>query len=146
MIESMATTTLTRGEAARAGMLLAFHSRENGRRPAVISPYGDRSFEALNARANQLARALRARGLRSGDAVAFACSNRPEFAEVVYAALRAGLHFTPINWHLTGPEMAYIANDCEARALIGDARFADAVAAAGAAAPKLQVRLSIAGK
>jgi long-chain acyl-CoA synthetase len=146
LIESMATTTLTRGEAARAGMLLAFHSRENGRRPAVISPYGDRSFEALNARANQLARALRARGLRSGDAVAFACSNRPEFAEVVYAALRAGLHFTPINWHLTGPEMAYIANDCEARALIGDARFADAVAAAGAAAPKLQVRLSIAGQ
>ena len=33
----------------------------------------------------------------------------------------AGLRLTPINWHLTGEEAAYIVADCEARAVVADA-------------------------
>ncbi|MGH8186908.1 MAG: AMP-binding protein, partial [Steroidobacteraceae bacterium] len=66
---------------------------------AVVSPAGNRTFAALNARCNQLVRALRAGGLVAGDSVALLCSNRTEFAEVFWATRRAGLRITPLNWH-----------------------------------------------
>ena len=46
-------------------------------------------------------------------------ANRPEFAEVVAATHRAGLRLTPINWHLTADEAAYIVDDCEATGVRG---------------------------
>ena len=115
-------------EAAGKGMIVAIHARENGDRPAIIADGGTLTFDQLNARVNQLVRALRARGVKPGDAIAVACSNRAEFAECTLAAQRGGLRFTPINFHLTGPEISYIAVDCEARALLGDARFAENLA------------------
>ena len=63
---------------------------------------------------NRLARALRARGLGAGDAVALMCTNRPAFVETWAACLRAGFRITTINWHLTGEEAGYIVDDCEA--------------------------------
>ena len=42
----------------------------------------------------------------AGDGVALLCANRPEFAEALYAAQRAGLRLTPINWHLGADEIA----------------------------------------
>ena len=37
---------------------------------------------------------------------------------MLYAAQRAGLRLTPINWHLTGEEAAYIVENCEAKAFV----------------------------
>ena len=54
----------------------------------AVRTASDRTFGELNARCNQLVRALRARGVRPGDGVALLCSNRPEFVEV-FAASRA---------------------------------------------------------
>jgi long-chain acyl-CoA synthetase len=39
---------------------------------------------------------------------------------------QVGLYLTPINYHLVGPEIAYILADCEARAFIVDQRYAEA--------------------
>jgi long-chain acyl-CoA synthetase len=67
------------------------------RRPAdvaVISGRGLWTFAELEADANRLARALRRRGLRAGDALALICENRPEFVEVVCACQRSGLRLT----------------------------------------------------
>ena len=89
-------------------------------RPAIVSPTGDRTFAELDARADRLVRVLRASGLGVGDGVALVMRNRPEFVEVWAACRRAGFHLTPINWHLTVDEMAYIIEDSEARALIVD--------------------------
>ena len=123
--------------AAARGMVVAYWAAERGARAAIESAHGTRTFAALNARANQLARALRRRGLQPGDAVVLLCTNRPEFAEVWAACQRAGVRLTPINWHLTGGEAAYIVGDCEAKALIADARLAEvARGAAGAASPE----------
>jgi len=113
---------------------------------AVQSQAGDRTFGELNANSNRLVRALRARGLREGDGVAVVCSNRPEFAEVVHACLRAGLRYTPVNWHLTPDEVAYIVGDCQAKALFGDARFADLMMKAADLSPNATVRLAIGGE
>jgi long-chain acyl-CoA synthetase len=113
--------------------------------PALIE--GDRvsTFADLNARANQLVRALHARGIGAGDGVALLCANRTEFAEVVTAADRSGLRLTPVNWHLTTDEAAYILDDCEARVIVADARFAEVAASAATLVAALTVRLAIGG-
>ncbi len=112
------------GRAMAQGMALAFWAGVIPQAPALVSDAGTRSFAQLNARCNQLVRALRTRGLQAGDGVAVMCSNRLEFAEVLWATRRAGLRVTPINWHLTAEEAAYIVNDCDAKVLLLDARFA----------------------
>jgi long-chain acyl-CoA synthetase len=61
------------------------------------------------------------------------------------AAQRSGLRFTPINWHLTGDEAAYIALDCEARVLVADRRFAELAIAAGERAAGASVRMAVGG-
>jgi long-chain acyl-CoA synthetase len=131
-------------EAAVAGMLVAFTAQRAPERPAILSERGDLSYGELNARANQLVRALRARGLRSGDAVALLCSNRPEFVETYAACLRGGFRMTCINWHLQADEAGYIADDCEAKAFIAEGdRVADVATAAAEQADAAAVRLSI---
>ncbi len=80
-------------------------------------------------RAQQPARA-RARGrsaCRRATASPSCCRTASTFYALYFAAMQAGWYFTPINHHLVGPEIAYIVDDCEAKALIVDARFADAV-------------------
>jgi long-chain acyl-CoA synthetase len=132
-------------EAAASGMALAAWAAVQPDEPAIVSALGHRTFAQLNARANQLARALRSRGLAKGDGVAVVCRNRPEFAEVYAAVQRSGLRLTTVNWHLTGAEAAYIVDDCEAKALIADTQLGDLAGAAAAAAPRAQVRLAVGG-
>ena len=139
------TTTPTREERAAAaarGMTLALHARSAPDRAAIVSPSGDRTFAELNANANRLVRALRARGIGAGDSLVLVCANRPEFAEVLFACLRMGVRLTPANWHLTVDELAYIVSDSDASAVVGDVRFAAAVAAASEHVP---VRLAAGG-
>jgi long-chain acyl-CoA synthetase len=102
---------------------------------AVIDPDGtERNAGALLSRVNQLTHALRARGLQSGDGIASVLPNGAAPVEVYLAALQAGWYLTPINWHYTAPEIAYIVSDCEAKALFVDERFAAVGAAAAAEA------------
>ena len=131
--------------AALCGMTTAVWASVQPDRIAVQDPWGQtHSFAKVNARANQLARLLRSRGLKAGDAVALICSNRAEFVEVLAATLRAGFRVTPVNWHLTADEIAYILNDCEAKAVIGEARIG-AVGPAAAQAPAAAVKLAVGG-
>jgi acyl-CoA synthetase (AMP-forming)/AMP-acid ligase II len=69
--------------ATAVGMATAVWARLLPDYPAVISASGSRTYAKLNAHANQLVRALRARGVKGGDGVALMCSNRAEFAEVL---------------------------------------------------------------
>jgi long-chain acyl-CoA synthetase len=130
--------------AARVGMTAAYWAARRGDEPAIVSPLGDRTWVELNANANRLVRALRARGLAAGDAVAVMVANRPAFVEAWAATQRAGLRLTTINWHLTGEEAAYIVGNCGARAFVADARFADAAAGA-AEGSGVTVRLAAGG-
>src|SRR5712691_3383189 len=94
---------------------------------AVIEADGTRHAAGeLLARVNQITSGLRSRGLRPGDGIAAVLPNGIAPLELYLAALQAGWYFTPINWHFTGPEIAYIASDCEASALFVHERFADA--------------------
>jgi long-chain acyl-CoA synthetase len=131
--------------AVATGMTLALHAESAPDRMAIISEHGDRTFAELNANANRLVRALRARGIGAGDSISLVCSNRPQFAEVTAAATRMGVRLTTVNWHLTGDEMGYILENSDSKAVIGDVRFADALTAAVAQAPLVSVKLAVGG-
>jgi long-chain acyl-CoA synthetase len=131
--------------AALKGMSIAAVAAEDPERPAIYSPKGDLTFGELNARINQLARALERRGLNPDDGVGLLVSNRPEFVEALFAGFRSGLRTTPINWHLGPEEIAYILGDCKAKAFIADAEFAEAAAEAADLA-EVPVRLSVGGE
>lgn len=133
-------------EAAATGMTTAVWAKLQPDKPAVIDPDGKvTTFGQVNAAANKLTRLFRQHGLGKGDALAIVCSNRAEFIEVQAATLRSGLRITPVNWHLTVDEIAYIINDCEAKVLVGEARVA-AVAAAAEQCPNVLVKLAVGGE
>jgi long-chain acyl-CoA synthetase len=132
-------------EASRTGTTLSLRAAVDPDHQAVRSAVGDRSYGELDANANRLARALRAAGLGAGDAVALICRNRPEFLETYYACLRTGIRLTPVNWHLTGEEIAYIVGDCDAKAIVAHADLGDRVTTAGAGNDALRVKLAIGG-
>jgi long-chain acyl-CoA synthetase len=140
------TSVSRRRQLAGVGMGLAWHAEEAPDRLAIVSDAGERTYAELNARANRLIRALRRRGVRAGQSLGLVCANRPEFAETYGATHRGGLRLTPINWHLTAEEIAYILNDCEATAFVADARFAEACAEAARLASGVTVRLAVGGQ
>jgi len=80
--------------------------------------------EVLSA-VNQLSHGLRSLGLTRGTSIAAMLPNSPEALEVYLAMQQIGLYLTPINYHLVGPEIAYILPDCEAQAFIVHERYAD---------------------
>ncbi|HZN13547.1 MAG TPA: AMP-binding protein [Acidimicrobiales bacterium] len=137
---------MDRVDALRTGMTVAYWAAEAPDRMAITSDVGTRTYGELNARANQVVRALRRRGVQAGDAVALMCGNRPEFAEAYSGCLRTGIRLTTINWHLTADEAAYIIDNCEAKAFIADARFAEAALGAAEQSPGATARLAIGGK
>ena len=79
----------------------------------------------LLAGGNQVARGLQAMGLQRGDVVSALLPNRREMVELVLGATQIGLYVTPINYHLTGPEVAYIVDNSEAKVFVTDERYAD---------------------
>ena len=142
---NMAQTLPSREEAVARGMVVAWQAAQTPDRMAVVSPGGNRTFAELNAQANRLVRALRRAGLAAGDAVALLCSNRPEFIEAMVACQRGGFRITPINWHLSGPEVGYIVGNCEAKAFIADARFKGSAGEAANMSPALTAKLAVGG-
>jgi long-chain acyl-CoA synthetase len=84
----------------------------------------------LLARANRLVHGLRALGLDKGDGICGLVPNGVDGLVLYLAALQAGWYYTPINWHLTGPEIGYIVADSEAKAFFVHERHAAAGASA----------------
>ncbi len=130
-------------ELAAVGMLPSLYARLKPNAVAVYGAHSQRTFAELNGAANRLVAALARAGVTAGDHIALLCGNKPEFIEALAAAWRSGLRLTPINWHLSPPEVAYIVADCRAKALIADADFA--AAATASLNDTLQCKLAIGG-
>jgi fatty-acyl-CoA synthase len=76
------------------------------------------TFQTWNARACRLANALSGIGLSQGDRVCVLAYNCLEWVEIYAATAMAGLVAVPINFRLLAPEIQYIVDNCEARAII----------------------------
>ncbi|MEV7737531.1 long-chain fatty acid--CoA ligase [Streptomyces sp. NPDC088921] len=96
----------------------ARRARKTPHRTALI--HGDTTFTyaELHTRVTRLAHALRARGIRRGDRVAYLGPNHPSYLETLFAAGSLGAVFVPLNTRLAGPEIGYQLSDSGARALV----------------------------
>jgi long-chain acyl-CoA synthetase len=93
------------------------------------------SFGELQRRIDEAAVMLAGHGLRFGDHIAVLFANEPELFPVVWAAQRTGLYFTPVNWHLTPDEAAYIVADCGAKVLFASPAHRELTERISAAVP-----------
>jgi long-chain acyl-CoA synthetase len=92
---------------------------------AVIDPdHRQMTYGELGALTNQIVHGLRALGLSKGDQVTTVLPNGFEQLACALACFQSGMYYTPVNWHLVGPEIAYIVNDSETKVLIVNERFA----------------------
>ena len=76
------------------------------------------TFRDWNDRSCRLANALLGLGLEKGDRIAVLAYNCLEWMEIYAAVAKAGLVMVPINFRLVGPEVQYIVENSEAKAVI----------------------------
>jgi acyl-CoA synthetase (AMP-forming)/AMP-acid ligase II len=99
-------------------------------RPAVVTDRRRRTFGEFEDRAERLAAALARRGVTAGDKVAIHLPNGPEYLEAFFAAAKLGAVPVNVNYRYVGPEIAYLLDNADARALVFSAAFRAVVVAA----------------
>src|SRR5690606_38337242 len=100
-------------------------------RVALVDPSGrEVSYHELARLADRYAAGLHDLGLRTGDVLVSVVHNCAEAIAIYFAAYQSGLYIVAVNWHLTGPEVAYILGDSGAKAFFASDRFASAAVAA----------------
>lgn len=104
---------------------VAAHARWTPQRLGARDSRRALTFRIWHERATRLANGLLGLGLVPGDRVALLAYNCVEWMEIYAALARAGLVAVPINFRLTPPEIAYIVQHSEARALIVQSDLTD---------------------
>ncbi len=97
---------------------------------AIVDEFGQWTWAEHNERVNRLIHGLRGLGLEVGDTLCVVGNNRHEWLEAYAAGSSMGLVMVPVNWHFSPEEIAYVFDNSGAKAVVGDAEFADTVQAA----------------
>lgn len=106
----------------------ARRARKTPHRSALIHGGTSLTYAQLYDRTTRLAHALRARGVRRGDRIAYLGPNHPSYLETLFAAGTLGAVFVPLNTRLAGPEIAFQLADSGAKALVYGSSHAGLVA------------------
>ncbi|MGO8972237.1 MAG: AMP-binding protein, partial [Steroidobacteraceae bacterium] len=103
------------------------HAKSNPDKAAYIMAATGKvvTYRELDDESNRAANLLRSLGLKPGDGIALFAENHHRYHQVLWAAQRSGLYYTAISSRLTAEEVAYIANDCEAKVFITTRAMAD---------------------
>lgn len=81
------------------------------------------SYAELDAASNRLASALLAQGVKCGDRVVVLMENIPETAVAIFAVLKAGAAFCPVNPSLKADGVGHVLRDCRPSAVLTQAKF-----------------------
>lgn len=115
------------GQLAHVGEMLAIHARLFPDKIGAGDLERTITFRLWYSRACRLANALTGIGLTKGDRVCVLAYNCLEWLEIYAASALAGLVAVPVNFRLTGPEIRYIVENCEARAMLVQGELVAAV-------------------
>ncbi len=107
---------------------LELFSRRSPHKTAVILGEHSLTFTELNARANRVAHALAASGVRRGERVGAWLDNCLEYPEIVFGCSKAGAVLVPINYRLTGREAHALLHHARVRLVVVSARLREALA------------------
>ena len=124
----------------------SIHAKAHPDKPAIIMAGSGETvtYAELDARSNQVAQLLRARGIKTGETVALCMENHPWFFCLTWGFQRAGVHYVCISSRLTSPELAYILEDSAAKLLFGSAYLAPLLDEVAKLAPQVpQLRLGV---
>ena len=124
------------------------YAKSHPNKPAIVMAGSGETitYGELDARSNQVAQLLRARGIQIGDTVALCMENHPWFFCLAWGFQRAGVHYVGISSRLTPPEIAYILEDSGAKLLFGSAYLASTLDEVAKLAPQVaQLRLDTPG-
>ena len=100
--------------------VLAHHASRSPDKAIIVFEGETVTYAQMAARAAALAGGLHERGVGRGDVVGLLSYNCPEFLETVFAANYLGAIVMPINWRLAAPEVRYILEHAQAKALVCD--------------------------
>ncbi|HSF80112.1 MAG TPA: AMP-binding protein [Anaerolineales bacterium] len=82
------------------------------------------TYSQIDAMADRLAQAMQAKGLRRGDRVAVYLNNSVEAVAGIFATLKAGGVFVPVNPTTKRDKLIYILDNCRASGLLAESRQA----------------------
>ena len=99
------------------------------------------TYRALDELSDQLAQGLVDRGIVRGDRVVLFLDNSAEAVVAIFAVLKAGGVFSPVNPSTKADKLAYILNNCGARGLITQQKLAAVAADAVEAAPSVALTI-----
>ena len=108
-------------ERARAHSLAGIPRRSAARFPhktAIVHRDVRLTFAEFDAVVDRVAAALQQAGLERGDKLALLSHNCWQYPVLSFATARIGVVFVPVNFMLTGGEVAYILRDCDADAFV----------------------------
>jgi amino acid adenylation domain-containing protein len=103
------------------------------------------SFAELDAMSDRLAAALVERGLARGDRAIVFMDNCWEAVAGIFAVLKAGGVFSPVNPTTKADKLAYVINNCRATAILAQERALPVVQQALAGCPSIKVRMVAGG-
>jgi acyl-CoA synthetase (AMP-forming)/AMP-acid ligase II len=105
--------------------VLAHHATRTPEAAITVFEGRPTTFAQMATDATALAGGLHEGGVGSGDVVGLLSYNCPEFLQTMFAANYLGAIAMPINWRLAAPEVRYILEHSEARALVCDPALLD---------------------
>ncbi len=114
----------------RVEEFLRTSARLHGEKIALVAGANRLSFRELDARSDRLAAALQRAGLEPGDRALVFMDNCWEAVVSIFAILKAGCVFSPINSSTKPDRLSYILRNCRARAVITQAKLTGIVEAA----------------
>jgi acyl-CoA synthetase (AMP-forming)/AMP-acid ligase II len=106
-------------------------------RVAVIDERGELTFDELERRSNALARALREKGVKGGEAVAVMCRNHRGFVDAIFACSKLGATVLLLNTDFAGPQLHGVIEREQPQAIIYDFEFQGLLDGAEKDAPKI---------
>lgn len=97
------------------------------------------TYRELDVQSNQLGRAILASGLAKTARVAYLGKESEHYYTLLFACAKSDTVLVPVNWRLSGPEVAHILNDAGAGLLFVEGEYADMARQVQAQRPALRM-------
>ena len=114
-------------KATSLGDLLLFAADQRPDHDAVVLPHRRATYGELRDRAMEKARAMQALGIGPGDHVGLLLPTGLDFVETLFAIALLGAVTVPINARYQPPELAYVVENADLKALFTTDKIAEAV-------------------
>ena len=104
--------------------LVRFWGKTRSSQQAVVFGDSVENWAEVDAASDAVARGLAARGVGKGDRVSVMMLNRPELVHIILATIKLGAISVPLNFRLTGPELAPMVVDSAPKVVVVEDQFA----------------------